>query len=97
MIRDVRALHQGTPNNTAAPRPMVVIGYSRSWYSSTARVSIGPVTGGQAIAVIYAVRRESSGTERHRESYQIRILTDSPFGDRENLCLRRGRGFDSIR
>jgi ectoine hydroxylase-related dioxygenase (phytanoyl-CoA dioxygenase family) len=32
MIRDVRALHRGTPNNTDAPRPMVVIGYSRSWY-----------------------------------------------------------------
>lgn len=32
MIRDVRALHRGTPNMTDAPRPMVVIGYSRSWY-----------------------------------------------------------------
>ncbi|WP_144107981.1 phytanoyl-CoA dioxygenase family protein [Paraburkholderia sp. BCC1886] len=32
MIRDVRALHRGTPNRTDAPRPMVVIGYSRSWY-----------------------------------------------------------------
>jgi ectoine hydroxylase-related dioxygenase (phytanoyl-CoA dioxygenase family) len=32
MIRDVRALHRGTPNLTQAPRPMVVIGYSRSWY-----------------------------------------------------------------
>ena len=32
MIRDVRALHRGTPNLTKAPRPMVVIGYSRSWY-----------------------------------------------------------------
>ncbi len=32
MIRDVRALHRGTPNNTEEPRPMVVIGYSRSWY-----------------------------------------------------------------
>jgi ectoine hydroxylase-related dioxygenase (phytanoyl-CoA dioxygenase family) len=32
MIRDVRALHRGTPNNTDEPRPMVVIGYSRSWY-----------------------------------------------------------------
>jgi ectoine hydroxylase-related dioxygenase (phytanoyl-CoA dioxygenase family) len=32
MIRDVRALHRGTPNRTAEPRPMVVIGYSRSWY-----------------------------------------------------------------
>ena len=32
MIRDVRALHRGTPNLTDAPRPMVVIGYSRSWY-----------------------------------------------------------------
>jgi Phytanoyl-CoA dioxygenase (PhyH) len=32
MIRDVRALHRGTPNNTDTPRPMVVIGYSRSWY-----------------------------------------------------------------
>ncbi|RFU49886.1 phytanoyl-CoA dioxygenase [Paraburkholderia sp. DHOC27] len=32
MIRDVRALHRGTPNNTDSPRPMVVIGYSRSWY-----------------------------------------------------------------
>ncbi|MBB5508233.1 hypothetical protein HDG35_004514 [Paraburkholderia sp. JPY681] len=26
MIRDVRALHRGTPNRTEAPRPMVVIG-----------------------------------------------------------------------
>ncbi|MGF6771484.1 ectoine hydroxylase-related dioxygenase (phytanoyl-CoA dioxygenase family) [Paraburkholderia sp. GAS199] len=32
MIRDVRALHRGTPNRTDQPRPMVVIGYSRSWY-----------------------------------------------------------------
>lgn len=32
MIRDVRALHRGTPNRTDEPRPMVVIGYSRSWY-----------------------------------------------------------------
>ena len=32
MIRDVRGLHRGTPNTTDEPRPMVVIGYSRSWY-----------------------------------------------------------------
>jgi ectoine hydroxylase-related dioxygenase (phytanoyl-CoA dioxygenase family) len=32
MIRDVRALHRGTPNRTALPRPMGVIGYSRRWY-----------------------------------------------------------------
>lgn len=32
MIRDVRALHRGTPNNTDSARPMVVMGYSRSWY-----------------------------------------------------------------
>ena len=32
MIRDVRVLHRGTPNHTASPRPMVVIGYSRRWY-----------------------------------------------------------------
>jgi len=32
MIRDVRALHRGTPNRTEAPRPMIVIGYSRNWY-----------------------------------------------------------------
>ena len=31
MIRDVRTLHRGTPNKTEEPRPMVVIGYSRSW------------------------------------------------------------------
>ena len=31
MIRDVRGLHRGTPNNTDAPRPMVVIGYNRKW------------------------------------------------------------------
>ncbi len=31
MIRDVRGLHRGTPNSTEAPRPMVVIGYSRRW------------------------------------------------------------------
>lgn len=31
MIRDVRGLHRGTPNRTAQPRPMVVIGFSRSW------------------------------------------------------------------
>ena len=31
MIRDVRALHRGTPNHTDTPRPMVVIGYSRKW------------------------------------------------------------------
>ena len=31
MIRDVRGLHRGTPNNTDEPRPMCVIGYSRRW------------------------------------------------------------------
>lgn len=31
MIRDVRGLHRGTPNRTDAPRPMVVLGYSRRW------------------------------------------------------------------
>ena len=31
MIRDVRAVHRGTPNTTDEPRPMVVIGYSRRW------------------------------------------------------------------
>jgi hypothetical protein len=31
MIRDVRALHRGTPNKTTEPRPMVVVGYSRRW------------------------------------------------------------------
>lgn len=31
MVRDVRALHRGTPNQTPIPRPMVVIGYSRKW------------------------------------------------------------------
>jgi hypothetical protein len=31
MIRDVRAVHRGTPNTTDTPRPMVVIGYSRRW------------------------------------------------------------------
>lgn len=31
IIRDVRHLHRGTPNRTAEPRPMVVIGYSRRW------------------------------------------------------------------
>jgi hypothetical protein len=30
-IRDVRHLHRGTPNRTAVPRPMVVIGFSRKW------------------------------------------------------------------
>jgi hypothetical protein len=29
MIRDVRALHRGTPNRTDTPRPMVVVGYNR--------------------------------------------------------------------
>jgi ectoine hydroxylase-related dioxygenase (phytanoyl-CoA dioxygenase family) len=31
MVRDVRHIHRGTPNLTATPRPMVVIGYSRRW------------------------------------------------------------------
>ena len=31
IVRDVRGLHRGTPNQTNIPRPMVVIGYSRSW------------------------------------------------------------------
>jgi ectoine hydroxylase-related dioxygenase (phytanoyl-CoA dioxygenase family) len=31
MIRDVRHIHRGTPNRSAVPRPMVVIGYSRRW------------------------------------------------------------------
>ena len=31
MIRDVRHIHRGTPNISATPRPMVVIGYSRRW------------------------------------------------------------------
>lgn len=31
MIRDVRAIHRGTPNRSDTARPMVVIGYSRPW------------------------------------------------------------------
>jgi ectoine hydroxylase-related dioxygenase (phytanoyl-CoA dioxygenase family) len=31
MIRDVRPIHRGTPNRTDTARPMVVMGYSRSW------------------------------------------------------------------
>lgn len=31
LIRDVRAIHRGTPNTSGEPRPMVVIGYSRRW------------------------------------------------------------------
>jgi ectoine hydroxylase-related dioxygenase (phytanoyl-CoA dioxygenase family) len=31
IVRDVRTLHRGTPNHTPAPRPMVVVGYSRRW------------------------------------------------------------------
>jgi hypothetical protein len=31
IVRDVRAIHRGTPNTTDQPRPMVVIGYSRRW------------------------------------------------------------------
>jgi len=31
MVRDVRHIHRGTPNRTGAPRPMVVLGYSRRW------------------------------------------------------------------
>jgi hypothetical protein len=31
MIRDVRHIHRGTPNPSAIPRPMVVMGYSRRW------------------------------------------------------------------
>ncbi|XP_065193236.1 uncharacterized protein LOC135824429 [Sycon ciliatum] len=31
MVRDVRGLHRGTPNNTDEPRVMIVIGYSRKW------------------------------------------------------------------
>ncbi len=31
LLRDVRTLHRGSPNKTNEPRPMVVIGYSRSW------------------------------------------------------------------
>lgn len=31
MIRDVRALNRGTPNKTATPTPIAVIGYSRKW------------------------------------------------------------------
>ena len=32
MIRDVRALHRGTPNRTDVPRPMIVVGYNCSWH-----------------------------------------------------------------
>mmetsp|Transcript_5751 Transcript_5751/g.10581 ORF Transcript_5751/g.10581 Transcript_5751/m.10581 type:complete len:109 (+) Transcript_5751:716-1042(+) len=32
IIRDVRTLHRGTPNLTNNPRPVVVVGYSRSWW-----------------------------------------------------------------
>jgi len=32
LIRDVRMLHRGTPNQSREGRPMVVIGYSRSWW-----------------------------------------------------------------
>jgi hypothetical protein len=32
MVRDVRALHRGTPNRTDVPRPMIVVGYNCSWH-----------------------------------------------------------------
>lgn len=32
MVRDVRALHRGTPNRTSVPRPMIVVGYNCSWH-----------------------------------------------------------------
>lgn len=32
MVRDVRALHRGTPNRTDVPRPMIVVGYNSSWH-----------------------------------------------------------------
>jgi len=32
MVRDPRQIHRGTPNNTATPRPVAVIGYIRGWY-----------------------------------------------------------------
>ena len=31
LIRDVRHIHRGTPNQTDEARPMVVLGYSRRW------------------------------------------------------------------
>jgi len=31
LLRDVRGLHRGTPNHSAEPREMVVMGYSRAW------------------------------------------------------------------
>jgi ectoine hydroxylase-related dioxygenase (phytanoyl-CoA dioxygenase family) len=32
LIRDVRHLHRGTPNQSGAPRPMVVLGFHRRWF-----------------------------------------------------------------
>ena len=32
-VQDVRTLHRGTPNSSAAPRPELVVCYCRSWYS----------------------------------------------------------------
>jgi hypothetical protein len=42
MIRDVRALHRGTPNQTDTPRPMVVLGYSRKCCSGRRSASACP-------------------------------------------------------
>jgi ectoine hydroxylase-related dioxygenase (phytanoyl-CoA dioxygenase family) len=37
LIRHPWVLHRGTPNRSAAPRPMVSIRYVRSWYADHSR------------------------------------------------------------
>ena len=32
MVRDPRHIHRGTPNNSATPRPVAVIGYLKAWF-----------------------------------------------------------------
>lgn len=73
MIRDVRGIHRGTPNHTAIPRPMVVIGYSRRWLFRP-EVSI-------------QIPRETYNTLSERARYLLRFnpivesLEDQPAGE----------------
>jgi len=72
MVRDVRALHRGTPNRTRVPRPMVVVGYSRKWLR---RPEV-------SIRIPDATWQRLSDRARHmlRFEERVRSLAEAPKG-----------------
>jgi ectoine hydroxylase-related dioxygenase (phytanoyl-CoA dioxygenase family) len=92
MIRDVRAIHRGTPNRTDEPRPMCVIGYSRRWLFRP-EVSIriprqrGKIFQRKRNIFCVLIQRSSRSMKSIRRKFIRRLHTD--FAGNERKFSRR--------